>query len=1079
MATNGTSRPSKFMQRASTINPVKASAATTEHEHEEQPQILKDFREQVKKGFTGYTEPSTIASVVDAIRHLNSMDDRKMLLEHVLTILAKKEWWLDAKMRADIERKVVEMLYDDLSHPPATYLGQQYSYRTADGSYNNISDPNMGKAGMPYARTVQQTHPLPQNMLPDAGLVFDTLLKRDKFVKHPAGLSSLMFSFAALVVHTVFRTSHQDVSKNETSSYVDLSPLYGHNEEALEKIRVRDGRGLLYPDTFAEDRLLLLPPAVCALLVLFSRNHNYIARKLLEVNERGTFVNPDGLSSDDPNRSAIIVAQEEEIFQTARLINCGWFGSAVFSDYFGSILGLVRQGSNWSLNPFGEFRDDDHKLFERGRGNVCSVEFNCLYRWHATTSQEDEKWVETLMGTVFGDKPVEELTVDDFKDAAKKIQATEPDIHHWTFGNMKRQEDGTFKDSDLAAILKNATEHPASAFKARGTPHVMRLHEIMGIESNRRWGVCSLNEFRKFLGLKPYASFLEWNTDPEIANAAEKLYDNIDNLELYVGLQAEEAKPVVDGAGLCPGYTISRAILSDAIALTRGDRFFTADYTPFNMTAWGFADCQRNSDGPGNGSTLGRLLLRGLPGEFTENSTYTWFPLQTPDAMKGFLGKLGVADKYDFVRPADPVARVDATQYRDVEQILKSTQFTAPYGKRAEKVIKGEGFFLAATDPARGERDQREVLRTLTSAPGATDRIAQYFYQKTRDLLATKSYTLSDKNVKSVDIAKDVLRYLPLHWAATELAGISLKTDKNSPGTYTERQLYDMLTDIFAYLFLDVEASKVMVLEAKVAGHVKELQRVIKSNLVSNAGGRLSISGLVGSFQSLFSTPKKKTGRVQFANELFERGATADEVTNSILALLVGTTVEFSQNLLNIVNFYVDEKNVGAKLSAVAAKDSPLDGYIYEALRIDPPFRGVYRVAVVDQIVGTLAVKAGQKVFLDLANASRDPDVFPDPENVDLNRTPKEKYLTGDGVTRSLGEELTTKILTSVLRAVFELPNLRRGIGQSGYLKRYLTAAENTQRYEFLGNDQLPTPWPNTLVLQYDAPTEAAPANGS
>jgi hypothetical protein len=25
----------------------------------------------------------------------------------------------------------------------------------------------------------------------------------------------------------------------------------------------------------------------------------------------------------------------------------------------------------------------------------------------------------------------------------------------------------------------------------------MRLHEIMGIEQNRRWGVCSLNDFRK------------------------------------------------------------------------------------------------------------------------------------------------------------------------------------------------------------------------------------------------------------------------------------------------------------------------------------------------------------------------------------------------------------------------------------------------------------------------------------------------------------------------------------------------------------------------------------------------------
>jgi hypothetical protein len=42
------------------------------------------------------------------------------------------------------------------------------------------------------------------------------------------------------------------------------------------------------------------------------------------------------------------------------------------------------------------------------------------------------------------------------------------------------------------------------------------------------------------------------------------------------------------------GYTVSRAILSDAIALTRGDRFFTADCTPFNLTAWGFADSQRD-----------------------------------------------------------------------------------------------------------------------------------------------------------------------------------------------------------------------------------------------------------------------------------------------------------------------------------------------------------------------------------------------------------------------------------------------------------------------------------------------------
>jgi len=53
---------------------------------------------------------------------------------------------------------------------------------------------------------------------------------------------------------------------------------------------------------------------------------------------------------------------------------------------------------------------------------------------------------------------------------------------------------------ELTHSLRTSTH--AAAFGARGTPSVMRLHEIMGIEANRSWGVCSLNDFRKFLGLK-------------------------------------------------------------------------------------------------------------------------------------------------------------------------------------------------------------------------------------------------------------------------------------------------------------------------------------------------------------------------------------------------------------------------------------------------------------------------------------------------------------------------------------------------------------------------------------------------
>ena len=77
-------------------------------------------------------------------------------------------------------------------------------------------------------------------------------------------------------------------------------------------------------------------------------------------------------------------------------------------------------------------------------------------------------------------------------------------------------------------------------------------------------------------------------------------------------------------------------------------------------------------------------------------------------------------------------------------------------------------FFLASNKDAESLRDQREVLRVL-GEPGETDHIAHYFYEKTRELIEVKSYSLTDKNVKYVDIIRDVLRYVPLHWVATDL----------------------------------------------------------------------------------------------------------------------------------------------------------------------------------------------------------------------------------------------------------------------------------------------------------------------
>ncbi|KAH9972100.1 hypothetical protein BGW80DRAFT_1460029 [Lactifluus volemus] len=413
------------------------------------------------------------------------------------------------------------------------------------------------------------------------------------------------------------------------------------------------------------------------------------------------------------------------------------------------------------------------------------------------------------------------------------------------------------------------------------------------------------------------------------------------------------------------GYTTSHAILSDAIALTRGDRFLTTDLTPYNLTSWGLADSQRDRKGPGNGGMLGRLILRALPGEFTENSTYTWFPLQTPESMEVFLNRLGTSDRYSFTRPSSAPVVVNAMEYNTIQNILGNNRFVHRYGEKTARVVSGEG------NAADSQRDQRELLRLLLSSPEQADNIAHYFYEKTRKLIVKESFKLFDN---SVDIVRDVLRYVPLYWATTELAGLTLKADEDSLGDYTESQLYEMITEIYSFLFLDVDPSQEMNLEARVKEHIKDLQHHIKANLLLDAG-KLGISGLVESIQSLF-VGKSIKEKFSLADSCHENGASIDRTTNNVLSLFYFWLVHRSSfpnvTIINIVNFYLDLPDAVLQLKAADAENPKLEGYAYEAMRIDPPFRGVYRESLADQRVGSLTLSKGQRVFLDLAHASLD-----------------------------------------------------------------------------------------------------------
>ena len=192
-------------------------------------------------------------------------------------------------------------VYKDLPHPPCTFLGplaqsippppvanaisnsntnfanlglKGFAYREPDGSGNNPMSPNLGAAHKPYARSVASSHVMPPSSLPDPSLVFDTLLRRDRHVEHPTGLSSCFFAFANLIIHSLFRTNRKDGRINDTSSYLDLSPLYGVDQGEQDTVRRFDGTGRLWDDVVADVRLLGMTPETFALLMIFNRNHN-------------------------------------------------------------------------------------------------------------------------------------------------------------------------------------------------------------------------------------------------------------------------------------------------------------------------------------------------------------------------------------------------------------------------------------------------------------------------------------------------------------------------------------------------------------------------------------------------------------------------------------------------------------------------------------------------------------------------------------------------------------------------------------------------------------------------------------
>jgi hypothetical protein len=426
---------------------------------------------------------------------------------------------------------------------------------------------------------------------------------------------------------------------------------------------VRDkagGRGKLYPDVFSDARMGVQPPGLVAWALLWNRNHNWIAEQLLIHGKDDARFATIPSASDTEGTKLL----DEHLFQTARLINGNTFVTAVLKDYVKQLLGVNREKTAWTLPIAADFSSLTEANIPEATGNQCSIEFNFIYRWHSALSQEDERWVNGLFQKLRSKKSAEELG-EDQKDAVPTSDLTrehhsrreqndprtriyfplDPDVRR----DAKTQK---FPDSALAGFINQATSYHAGAFGGRQVPAIFKSIEIDGIRHGRELGTCTLNELRRLCHLRPYRSFLEMNADPTISASLRSLYGHPENVELYPGLVAEQAKARQSGTGLCAGRTITYAILADAVALVRGDRFLTREWNEGNLTRWGFAETQADNNNLSFGNVLGdKLLNRHLGDELMpRDSVKTQYSFSVPEESIANVKAFGMGNLFRETR---------------------------------------------------------------------------------------------------------------------------------------------------------------------------------------------------------------------------------------------------------------------------------------------------------------------------------------------------------------------------------------------------------------------------------------------
>lgn len=506
--------------------------------------------------------------------------------------------------------------------------------RTADGSYNDLDRPEMGRAGSRFGRNVpiESTYPEPWPgvMSPNPRTVSRELMTRHEFqpattlnalvaawlqfmvrdwVSHGGGSADNVWEVELVdtdpwpehpmrIPRTPIDptrppgTSQPPTYVNTETHWWDGSQIYGSDTEVQKRLRTgSDGKLHIGP----EGRLALpedprLNPArvpgwwlgLSLMGSVFVLEHNAIC---------------DVLKREYPSWS------DEELFQRARLINAAVMAKIHTVEWTPAVIShpttRIAMRANWFglvgerlTNTFGRLSSDEAVSGIPGSDTqhftvpyCLTEEFVAVYRMHPLINDD---WTFRSAGddTLLEERPFRELTGAQAQEIQERISLTDL---LYSFG---RTHPGALRLHNYPRDLQRF-ERPDGNLLDLAAVDILRSREL---------GVPRYNELRRQLHLPPAQSF-EALTDnnTQWADELRRVYDDdIERVDLTVGMFAERLPK-----GFAFSDTAFRVFIVMASRRLNSDRFFTRDYTPQVYTPLGMRWIEETD--------MSAVLLRHFP----------------------------------------------------------------------------------------------------------------------------------------------------------------------------------------------------------------------------------------------------------------------------------------------------------------------------------------------------------------------------------------------------------------------------------------------------------------------------------